>query len=146
MYISIDPSRDSLPDPQAFSTRSMSELSSIMSAASKKTILQNSYDETLIDKSKKRLKNKAEVMKQPYSKLHANNMLRTYFQITIFYHPMKTINCIIFYQVRYISLKPLDKKEKKRQEKIQAMRRMVKHAVSDAGTSLSNEGTYQMTI
>ena len=63
MYISIDPSRDSLPDPQAFSTRSMSELSSIMSAASKKTLLQNSYDETLIDKSKKRLKNKAEVMK-----------------------------------------------------------------------------------
>ena len=35
--------------------------------------------------------------------------------------------------MRYISLKPLDKREKKRQQKIEAMRRMVKVAVSQGG-------------
>merc|ERR1712150_123519 len=42
-------------------------------------------------------------------------------------------------EVRYISLKPLDKREKRRQEKIQAMRRMVKKAVRNAGKAFTNE-------
>ena len=42
--------------------------------------------------------------------------------------------------MRYISLKPLDKREKKRQQKIEAMRRMVKVAVSQGGGCGDNQG------
>ena len=49
-----------LPDPQALSTNSMSELNSIMMEASQRTE-SDELDETASSRNKKRLKNKSEV-------------------------------------------------------------------------------------
>ena len=106
-----------------------------MSTASQKPHEEHIVDGDLYGRGKKRPKHGTEV-----TQMHSLGS-----QITDFMNNVlpgkkdRSQNIYVDFQVRYISLKPLDKREKKRQEKIQAMRRMVKNAVSNVGM-LDSEG------
>ena len=60
LYYVLGGSRNSLPDPQSLNTRSMSEIQSIIAAAADRN--SGVQDEMANPKSKKRSKNRAEVV------------------------------------------------------------------------------------